>query len=162
MNASIGTPEPGVTYSWTPADNVTSSNTAQTVSSVSLTEGSYVFIINANNGICQNSDTVSLVIEPIQFKGFPTAFSPNGDGVNDIFRPTPYPTDGIEILEFEVFNRWGQKVFSTTDQREGEEGWDGKFNGTLQPRDYYIYTFTYRFPGEITPKQLRGQVTLLR
>ena len=162
LNAGTGTPEPGVTYSWTPADNVTSSNTAQTVSSVSLTEGSYVFIINANNGICQNSDTVSLVIEPIQFKGFPTAFSPNGDGINDIFRPTPYPTDGIEILEFEVFNRWGQKVFSTTDQREGEEGWDGKFNGTLQPRDYYIYTFTYRFPGEITPKQLRGQVTLLR
>ena len=64
----------------------------------------------------------------------PTAFSPGGDGINDIFRPIAL---GIKSLEnFRVYNRWGQLVYATT--RIGQ-GWDGKFGGIGQQSGTFVW-----------------------
>jgi gliding motility-associated-like protein len=162
MSAGVGTPVPGVSYNWTPAANVFTANLAQTVSAEILVEGTYDFIITANNGVCELSDTVTLVLQELQFTGLPEAFSPDGDGVNDFFRPTPYPTTNIEILDFYIINRWGQIVFKAENQQEAIDGWDGNYNGAPQPRDVYIYVFSYRIPGDPNIRTLRSQVYLMR
>lgn len=64
----------------------------------------------------------------------PTAFTPNGDGKNDILKPT---TVGISQLRyFRVYNRWGQLLFTTS---ELAKGWDGIYNGVLQPSNTYVF-----------------------
>jgi gliding motility-associated-like protein len=162
MSAGTITPELGVNYTWTPAVNVTSPNTAQTSSINTLTDSTYIFIVTADNGVCQSYDTLTLVLESIDFTGLPEAFSPNGDGVNDMFRPTPYPTTNVEILDFMIYNRWGQLVYKAENQQDAVDGWDGNFNGVQQPRDIYIFVFSYRIPGDPTIYTIRGQVTLFR
>ena len=75
---------------------------------------------------------------------------------------TPFGVPGIEILGFEVFNRWGQKVFATSDRTLAVEGWNGTFKGQKQPSDVYIYVFEYREPGQLDSTVIRGHSTLLR
>lgn len=97
----------------------------------------------------------------IQYKAlqFPNAFTPNGDEVNDRFRPiTRCPTVAYRLR---VYNRWGQLMFETTD---AETGWDGTFNGEPQPSDVYVWTLEVsdtRNEGVVT-EALRGDVALLR
>jgi gliding motility-associated-like protein len=68
----------------------------------------------------------------------PNAFSPNGDRKNDFL----YPLNAIKAdkLEFTVYNRWGQLVFRTNNWKQG---WDGRFNGQLQPAGTYVWLLRY-------------------
>jgi gliding motility-associated-like protein len=67
----------------------------------------------------------------------PTAFSPNGDGNNDILYVTGW---GIkELKSFQIFNRWGQLIYSSSDITEG---WNGKYKGSFQNEDVYVYKIT--------------------
>lgn len=88
----------------------------------------------------------------------PTAFSPNGDGVNDM-----YLVGGCETSAFElnIFNRWGELVFTT---RSRSEAWDGTYMQQPCPADVYVYTIDYkvtdiRYPGL---KHKSGTLTLIR
>lgn len=86
--------------------------------------------------------------------GVPTAFSPNGDGNNDIL----FVLGSITDLEFTVYNRWGQQVFKTTDRATG---WDGTFGGQkLNPG-----VFAYHLSGKQadgSPIERKGNITLVR
>ena len=64
----------------------------------------------------------------------PNAFTPNGDGINDIFKPEMYgiSNDGYEFL---IFNRWGELIFNTEMK---ELGWDGRVNGSIVKSDVYV------------------------
>ena len=87
----------------------------------------------------------------------PTGFTPDGDGRNDGFRPIGY---GIEADGYylQIFNRWGQRVFETSDK---EENWDGTFNGVECQMDVYVWVVRLEFAhGEIRYEE--GNVTLMR
>jgi gliding motility-associated-like protein len=86
----------------------------------------------------------------------PNAFSPNGDGKNDIIRPVLI---GISSLDyFKVFNRWGQQVFSTT---ELNRGWDGRISGIMQDPSTYVFMVQGRdYTGKLIAK--KGSFVLLR
>ncbi|MEZ4988387.1 MAG: gliding motility-associated C-terminal domain-containing protein [Saprospiraceae bacterium] len=86
----------------------------------------------------------------------PNIFSPNKDGRNDVFRPF-FPAE-MDVVEVYVFNRWGQKVFESTDTANG--GWDGKVNGKDAPADVYIYRIRYGQGN--TQTEVSGEVTLVR
>ena len=64
----------------------------------------------------------------------PTAFSPNGDNINDLFRVKAPGVDKLFFLK--VYNRWGQEVFTTNNL---SAGWDGTFNSKNQPGGSYIW-----------------------
>ena len=86
----------------------------------------------------------------------PTAFTPNGDGHNDVFRILP----GIQftLQEFDIFNSWGQRVFTTNDI---STGWDGAYKGL--PADIGVYVYMIR--GKNPAGQavfLKGIVALIR
>jgi gliding motility-associated-like protein len=69
----------------------------------------------------------------------PSAFSPNGDGFNDLFKAEYGKNDNS--FQLEIYNRWGQKIFRS---EKISDGWNGKFNGTLQPTDLYIWMIFYK------------------
>ncbi|HEY2649247.1 MAG TPA: gliding motility-associated C-terminal domain-containing protein, partial [Puia sp.] len=87
---------------------------------------------------------------------FPSAFSPNSDGNNDIFRPNVL--GNLRTYQLQIFNRWGQKVFESTDFTAG---WEGKSNGMMQISGVYVWLCHYQLDGE-TEKSNSGTVFLLR
>ncbi|AFC26842.1 T9SS C-terminal target domain-containing protein [Saprospira grandis] len=92
-------------------------------------------------------------------EGFTAVFTPNGDSVNDYFRPLPYPlSPRIEIISFTIYNRWGSIVFDG-DRSSSIKGWDGRVNGVLQAQDDYIYVFSYKIAGKERTKRGRFRLT---
>jgi gliding motility-associated-like protein len=85
-------------------------------------------------GCFVNKAIFNLKIYPDIGVKVPTAFTPNGDGNNDIMFARGF---GIKkLLHFKIFNRWGQLLFFTQDEKNG---WDGYYKGELQPVDTYFY-----------------------
>jgi gliding motility-associated-like protein len=87
------------------------------------------YILKAINNIgCYDYDTIMVRVNKTCGELFvPTAFSPNNDGVNDVLNVLS--NNCLTSMVFEVFNRWGEKVFETTDTKQG---WDGTYKGTPQ------------------------------
>jgi gliding motility-associated-like protein len=70
----------------------------------------------------------------------PTAFTPNSDGKNDVFKPIVHRM--LTRYELNIYNRWGHRVFYTSDYRKG---WDGTLNGLLQDSGVFVWTCSYQF-----------------
>lgn len=89
----------------------------------------------------------------------PNAFSPNDDGVNDIFLPNI--ACPISEYDFKVFDRWGHLIFSSTNQ---DLGWDGQFKGQPAPATVYVYVLTFKYDDEGDAEQTleMGDVALVR
>ncbi len=85
----------------------------------------------------------------------PTGFSPNGDGNNDILNV--YGTLNSTKFDLEIYNRWGQLVFKSTDK---SKGWNGQFNGAEAPVGVYAYFFNVTIDG--TEYTKKGNITLIR
>ncbi|MBT7996678.1 MAG: gliding motility-associated C-terminal domain-containing protein, partial [Bacteroidetes bacterium] len=76
----------------------------------------------------------NIVCIPTEFRLFvPNSFTPNGDGINDMFLPK-----GVFVSEYnlQIFNRWGEKLFESDDMNEG---WDGSFKGEICPLGTYYF-----------------------
>ncbi len=100
--------------------------------------------------ICQ--PVQALVIPAIDV---PNAFTPMTSDANSILYVRGY---GISQLKFTIWNRWGQKVFETNDPNIG---WNGKFNGVMQPMDVYVYTLSATFFDGVEVNK-KGDITLIR
>ncbi|HLP51794.1 MAG TPA: gliding motility-associated C-terminal domain-containing protein [Chitinophagales bacterium] len=87
----------------------------------------------------------------------PTAFSPNGDGANDVFRGVCRCP--VERYSMHVYNRWGEEVFGT---EEVNEGWNGVFRSVQQPLSVYVFHLEYFNYCEQKMKKMVGNVTLVR
>ncbi len=85
-------------------------------------------------GCFDSTYNLSVYVIPPSFISMPQSFTPNGDGVNDLVFVKGWLLESL--LEFRIFNRWGEMIFSTNDM---EIGWDGKYNGRLQKSDTYVY-----------------------
>lgn len=100
-----------------------------------------------------------LDVKPIVTFYLPNAFSPNGDGINDLFMGKGI-FQGIQDFEMTIWNRWGQKIFSTNDP---SEGWDGRINneGNFVQNGIYVVKVRYKEPRgkEI---QLNGFATVIK
>ncbi len=105
---------------------------------------------------CMAGDTITIANCPGKL-WFPNAFTPNNDGLNDLYQPV-----GISILRFHmvVFDRWGAEVFETSDI---SQGWNGLSKGEYSPPGTYTYLADYEFidnPGET--QKSSGTFTLVR
>jgi gliding motility-associated-like protein len=86
---------------------------------------------------------------------FPNAFTPNGDGVNDYFKILS--SYQFQEYHLSVFNRWGQKVFETTDALKG---WDGTLNGKKQSTSVFAWECSYKKSDVVG--SMKGTVVLIR
>ncbi len=88
---------------------------------------------------------------------FPNAFTPNGDGKNDFFKPTV--RGPMFDYELRIFNRWGEMIFITSDTHKG---WDGKYKGAPVDNGTYVWWLTFKkMPGG-PANVMKGEVTVLR
>ncbi|HTJ12530.1 MAG TPA: gliding motility-associated C-terminal domain-containing protein [Dinghuibacter sp.] len=115
--------------------------------------GTYTVSITNGCGTLTDSVTVSYEDCTCRFS-VPSAFTPNGDGVNDLFRPAYkclFTDYGIRI-----YNRWGNLVFSS---RDAARAWDGTMAGQPQPTGVYVWQITFR--DTLTGGQVQRQGTVL-
>ncbi len=118
-----------------------------------VTEVPQLVWVRVDNHGCSRRDTI-FVDSACPFF-IPNAFTPNGDGINDEFRII---TDGNQRFLFQIFNRWGQLIFQTTDP---SVGWDGTYKGQPQEIGVYVYQLETQFSNGIS-KIRSGNITLIR
>lgn len=125
--------------------------------------GTYTFVIACTDALtgCTTADSVQVIVYE-EFTVFaPNAFTPNGDGINDVFLPRGNNISP-DSYRMSIFDRWGRTVFESADP---DIGWDGRISGNDAPIGVYTYRIgvapIYGSDGRST-KELQGHVTLVR
>ncbi|MEJ7682256.1 MAG: gliding motility-associated C-terminal domain-containing protein [Segetibacter sp.] len=126
----------GSSYAWTPATGMSDPSIANPIVILSAAYDSIIYKVRVGAaGGCFAEDELKVKV----FKSgadifIPTAFTPNGDGKNDILKPVPV---GIKAFDyFRIYNRWGQMVYSTS---TFGNGWDGTVGGKEQATGTYVF-----------------------
>ncbi|HEV2483720.1 MAG TPA: gliding motility-associated C-terminal domain-containing protein [Puia sp.] len=144
----LTTREPYDSYSWSDLSSAASITVNQ--------PGTYWLEVTDNNG-CTATDTVVVTQKFCLIGVFvPNAFTPDGNGHNDLLRPLVY--GDIKLLDFEVFDRWGMRVFET---QTVLNGWDGTIRGTPASAGTYVWFCKYQAPGG-SVRMEKGTAILIR
>ncbi len=122
------------TYTWTPEIAQLSCTLCPSPVSTSTNDITYTVVVEDHMKCAQVQNTYKITILPKASVDVPTAFTPNGDGKNDIIYVDGW---GIKKLNyFRIYNRWGQLLFETNDINQG---WDGNYRGVPQNNETYVY-----------------------
>ena len=109
-------------------------------------ENEIVSLSITNEAGCMNEDSVAIIVNKDRSVFVPNAFSPNGDGINDlVFANTKIPR---EIVYFRIFNRWGAVVFEHKNGLTNDPsfGWDGMFKGEEVNTGVFVYDLLLVYP----------------
>ncbi len=144
-------------YSWLPAGNSSLNNfTWRLFPPVTTTYS----ITGERLPGCTISDTVLINVKPNclpEYIYFPTAFTPNGDNKNDLYKPSV--NGQLVVYEFTIFNRYGEIIYRTTNPANG---WDGRFKNSKNPlAGSYVWMCKYQFEGRVL-QQEQGSFVLIR
>lgn len=111
----------------------------------SLLEPTWFTLNYTDENGCINEDSIFInILEPMW--DIPDLFSPNNDGLNDVYQVVTNGNPNFTLVRFQVFNRWGELVFETKDINEG---WDGTYKGKDAPSESYIVVMEIEFPGQV-------------
>lgn len=145
----------GNNYNWSPAESlqcITCASTSAHPSSITQ----FVVEVTDENG-CYASDSVLVEVKEVTQLYIPNAFTPNGDGNNDVFQA--YGDAGsLKYFELQVFNRWGEKVFEATNLRDT---WDATYRGEASPDGVYVYIAKAVYIDGVR-NDYKGSVTIIR
>jgi len=122
-----------------------------------VAEGRVSFSVKTANTFGCPDKTLTFNYDVKRCFAIPNVFTPDGDQVNDTFGPLFFGGTG-EVLTFEIYNRWGQKVFTGG---QGNLRWNGNVEDKQAPMDVYAYVLKIRYPDGLED-DLKGEVTLLR
>ena len=151
----------GQTLELTSEDDITIWQNDWVGNSFEVTE-SGLFFAETSYAVCSSYDSIEVIFDDCEeCLIFANVFTPDGDFLNDSFQPIIECDNNLETYEMKIYNRWGQKVFSSNDL---QRGWDGKFKERNASSDVYIWMVNYSyFDGEKTrTKNLKGDLTLIR
>ena len=109
-----------VEYTWTLGNSSTTYTTVNAATIYQM-QGTYTVQLIARNGVCYDTTSQIIVVDLVSFITIPNVFTPNGDGVNDIFSLNPINIGDISMT---IYDRWGLKMYDTTST--GSLTWDGK------------------------------------
>ncbi len=123
------------TISWEFSNALSCEKCQNSIASPAVTT---TFHVTSKKDGCMVKDSVKVNVLKEDFFYIPSAFSPNNDGRNDVFRPV---ANGVREYKIQLYNRWGQLIFQTNNIREG---WNGKFHNINQPVGVYIYIINYK------------------
>jgi gliding motility-associated-like protein len=140
-------------YQWTPITGLSDANDLNPVASPRETT-IYTFKATATDH-CKAEKTLIVQIGAASFPGIPNAFTPNGDGHNDLF--TIPPVAGFSLTSMVIYDRWGSIVFST---QNVSAGWDGTCKGAMMPSGTYVYVIRGAYNN--MPVFRKGTIMLIR
>jgi gliding motility-associated-like protein len=155
--ATCLTPQIGITqYLWSPTTFLKNQVDSIKRKPIVVLSDDQLFVVKITNMIgCSENDSVFVKVFPGPGYNSPNAFTPNGDGVNDIFRVIPAGIDNT--IWFKIFNRFGDLVFQSS---RWLRGWDGTKNGVKQPPGTYVWMVKgFDVNGKVI--QSKGTVILL-
>lgn len=141
-------------YSWTPSEGLSCTDCPNPYVTPYGRQNQYTLTINYNKNCVATASITVLVTNNLEIY-IPNAFTPNGDGNNDVFL---IYGQGIKTVDLTIFNRWGEKVFDSGSQFIG---WDGTYKGELQNPGVYSYNAQIYFLDNKTIRKT-GSVTLIR
>jgi gliding motility-associated-like protein len=125
-----------------------------TAASYTVVKGG-IYFLTATNVCGSFTDSVTITMGYCDIM-MPTGFTPNGDGLNDLFMiKYPFPVKQFDMV---VYDRWGEKVFEANNMTIG---WDGTWKGLPQPQGTYVWIINYTDMNN-NAQQLKGSITLLR
>jgi len=159
LNATVNEPTANQ-FNWTPATSLNFTTIPNPVATFTADQvgGTITYVVRATNSFgCYGQDTITVKLFKTGTEIFvPSAFTPDGDGRNDVLRPVCV---GIrELNYFRVYNRWGELVFSSS---EIGRGWDGTIKGQPQPTANFVYIVQgVDYTGKVIFK--KGNVMLIR
>ncbi len=137
----------GVSYTWL------INNTTANPLTYTMEDRTYFEVRVRDRNGCEKTKGVWVSIEPeIEVS---EAFSPNGDGINDVIGPIY--KGPVVIVSYKIYNRWGQLLYEGSGS---DVKWDGKFKGDDQPQGSYVYSLEYKMKGETKSKV--GGITLIK
>jgi gliding motility-associated-like protein len=140
-------------YSWLPDEEIECSNCQVTTASP-LDSTTYTVYLTDENG-CKANSSMVVYVNFIEAVGVPSAFSPNGDGSNDVLFVKGL---GLAAVNLVIYNRYGEVVFETFDQNIG---WDGTFKNKNENPGVFTWVLYYDY---VTGKKgmIKGNTTLIR
>lgn len=141
------------TFYWTPPTGLSCTNCLTPEATPEVTTTYYLHFTDQYG--CPYIDSVTVWVTPSVF--IPNAFTPNGDGLNDVFIPV---VRNLKTFQINIFDRWGELIFTSEEMRPV---WDGTHKGIKVKPDVYVWKI--RYTSEIDPnnvKEQTGHVTLLR
>jgi gliding motility-associated-like protein len=151
---SVQNYQAGNKYTWAPKAGIQDNNARETYTRITFSTPITLTVTDPYG--CNNSYSANVDVNPCCDVYMPNAFTPNGDALNDIYRPV---TNGHQhIIRYVILNRWGQTVFETADQAKG---WDGTLDGTPQEIGVYFYYLKYQC-SDNNIYEKHGDITLVR
>lgn len=159
LNATVNNPE-AYQFTWSPGTGLNSTSIQGPLATLhsSMVNESITYMVRATDALgCYSEDEVRVTVFKTGPEIFvPSAFTPNGDQRNDVIRPILV---GMKQLNyFRIYNRWGQLVFSTT---ENGKGWDGRISGQEQGTSNFVYIAQgVDYTGKVISK--KGNIVLIR
>jgi gliding motility-associated-like protein len=118
-------------YNWTPDENISCTSCTSPFANPKVTT---TYVLNVSNNCFENAISYKVEVIVDFYLELPDAFTPNNDSQNDLFK---IESKNIGKIDFKIFNRWGNLVYSSDDVNEG---WNGFYRGKLQNSDTYTYT----------------------
>ena len=156
ITINIDNPNNNEIYSW--VNDLGESYSGSSIQANNAVSAEYILTVT-NQFNCLNYDTIIVIVNPIDetFIQIPTAFSPNGDGVNDVFRIANYDDFSSYILR--VYNRWGELVF---DNQGYNVAWAGSYQGLKQNIGVYTFYIEAQPANAGSVMKTSGTVSLIR
>lgn len=144
----------GLYFQWMPMMQLSNYN-ARYTEFTAINDVQYLIRISDPHS-CVTTDTLNMLV--LKQPGFylPTAFTPNGDGLNDVAKPYLVGMKGLK--SFSVFNRWGNRIFYTTTYGKG---WDGRYEGETQNSGVYVWILEF-YDADNKVRLEKGTITLIR
>jgi len=115
----------------------------------------YPYQVVTNEYGCKDTFTVEIYVEPQTTMYVPNAFTPDENGRNDVFRPIVFD---VSDYTFEIYNRWGERIYETNDRKAG---WNGRIKNQNAPDGVYVWRIKFRNHKSIFEEH-HGHFTLLR
>jgi gliding motility-associated-like protein len=148
-----------VSWQWEFGDNLGNSTLQNPTYTYSDT-GHFTATLQITNQFgCSDTATLVITISDIPSEFVPNAFSPDGDGDNEIFKPILATPEMVTTYQFQIFNRWGELIFESSNY---ELGWDGTHKNQECKQDVYVWKLKIKYNGKPEPSEHNGHVTLLR
>lgn len=163
LSPNINHAEEPILFIWSTSsqDSILSCYTCSETAIHSLQESTTVFldIIDVNG--CTAGDAIKITVDRQIFIDVPTGFTPNSDGNNDLL--SVYGAKDVTVISFEVYDRWGEKVFSDSsfETNDEEKGWNGEIDGDKAHPGLYFWVVEAQF-SEGKKEVFYGETTLIR
>jgi len=153
--------DPNVTYEWSGGPSISCIDCPETF--IRPFQNSMYQLTILRDDECQQTANISIQVIDRKRIFFPSAFSPNNDGINDVFSIFGGP-EVTQVLEFNVYGRWGEQIYKNENfqiNNIGTSGWDGTFRGSLLETGVYAWFARVEFIDGVV-EVFEGDVTLIR